>query len=502
MKVKKVGPLLLALALSYSYSNAQDCSVDTIGLCTPGVMETVVIDTVTSSEIDTQGETITEVITTTTTTTTISNEDSGDILDGDNGFVSSSKEGDMDSDWGGQGPASMPSGNSCGELGTDKCAMITGSGNSTSTMGVSGMGTTFIQTVNLSSLSNMPGYGGKANYTIKVNKEDASDRIYMHITGYDGSTSTFSGTDILSESGINSGFASYSGGFDFGGNLTSLIVEIGGRDINLAVGPMFDDVTVNVLYNLVNTIVTEHIQTIETFIALDLGFDDSLVEDFFDNNTVTEDTSGDIIITPVDEPDTEVTVASVEAEINLELELDLAPVVEIDLPTVDVPDVEISEVEIVAEVEASIEAELEEVVEVAPEPEPETVEVEATEPEIVSPEPKAEEPKPEVKTVKPKVKAKPTKKQIKTAAKKVVAKIKPKARYSVEGQTKTLIVMNILADNKTFFNEGRAFTETAGFFSGAALTSKDNVDNFLANLQFIGFNNAQMGAMIDSQYGR
>ena len=56
----------------------------------------------------------------------------------------SSKEGDMDIDWGGQGPASMPSGNSCGELGTDKCAMITGGGNSTSTMGVSGMGTTFI----------------------------------------------------------------------------------------------------------------------------------------------------------------------------------------------------------------------------------------------------------------------------------------------------------------------------------------------------------------------
>ena len=39
-----------------------------------------------------------------------------------------SKEGDMDIDWGGQGPASMPSGSSCGQLGTDKCAMITGSG--------------------------------------------------------------------------------------------------------------------------------------------------------------------------------------------------------------------------------------------------------------------------------------------------------------------------------------------------------------------------------------
>ena len=32
----------------------------------------------------------------------------------------------MDSDWGGQGPASMPTGSGCGALGTDKCASITG----------------------------------------------------------------------------------------------------------------------------------------------------------------------------------------------------------------------------------------------------------------------------------------------------------------------------------------------------------------------------------------
>lgn len=490
--LRKSGLLLLASVLLSSYCNAQDCSVDTIGLCTPGVIETIVIDTVKNSEVDNLGETITEVTTTTTTTTRIINKDSGDILDGDNDFVTSSKEGDMDSDWGGQGPASMPSGNACGELGPDKCAMITGSGNSTSTMGVPGMGTTFKNIIDVSSLS--IDKGGRTNYTIKVNKEDASDRIYMHITGYDGSTSKFSGTDILSEGGVDSGYSSYSGGFDFGGKLTSITVEIGGRDINLAVGPMFDDVTVNVLYNLISTIVTEHIKTIETFIALDLGFNDSLVEDFFDNNTVTEDSSGDIIIAPIDEPDTEVTVASVEAEINLELELDLAPVVEIDLPTVNTPEVEIAEVEIVAEVEASIEAELEEVVEVAPEPE--TVEVKTVEVETV-------EPKPEVKAVvKTKVKAKPTKKQIKTAAKKVIEKIKPKARYSVEGQTKTLIVMNILADNKSFFDEGRAFTQTDGFFSSNAIQSADNVDNFLANLQFIGFNNTQMSAMINSQYGR
>ena len=128
----------------------------------------------------------TEIVTTTTTTTTtttqtVTNENSGDILDGTNGYVNSSKEGDMDIDWGGQGPASMPIGNTCGQLGTDKCAMITGSGNGTSTMGVSGMGTTFIQTVNISDLNISK--GGRTNYTIKVEKQDAQDSIYMHITG-------------------------------------------------------------------------------------------------------------------------------------------------------------------------------------------------------------------------------------------------------------------------------------------------------------------------------
>ena len=93
----------------------------------------------------------------------------------------------MDIDWGGQGPANMPSGSGCYNLGTDKCAQITGSGNSTSTMGVDGMGTTFIQTVDISDLDIE--HGGRTNYSIKVDKRDAQDRIYMHITGKNGSRS-------------------------------------------------------------------------------------------------------------------------------------------------------------------------------------------------------------------------------------------------------------------------------------------------------------------------
>ena len=187
--------LVLWLCLCYSSSKAS-CLVDEAGLCTPGV--TVTEDTqVDITEQDLGTEIVTTTTTTVTTTTeTITNQNSDNILDGSNGYVNSSKEGDMDIDWGGQGPASMPTGNNCYGLGSDKCAAITGSGNSTSTTGVAGMGTTFIQTVDISDLNIQK--GGEVKYSIEVDKQDAQDRIYMHITGLNGSSQVFTGTDIMS----------------------------------------------------------------------------------------------------------------------------------------------------------------------------------------------------------------------------------------------------------------------------------------------------------------
>ena len=137
-----------------------------VGLCDPIVVEEITnVDVVTETINDGTGVTTITTTTTDINTTTVTNETSVDILDSDNGFVPSSKDGKMSIDWGGQGSASMPSGSTCGDLGTDKCAMITGSGNSTSINGVSGMGTTFVQTIDISDLdiSN----GGKTNYSIK-----------------------------------------------------------------------------------------------------------------------------------------------------------------------------------------------------------------------------------------------------------------------------------------------------------------------------------------------
>ena len=102
--------LCILVCLSFS-SKAVDCSTTTVGLCDP-VVEEIILDEVITEEIEFQSDGMLTTTTTETTiqTTTVTNEDSGDLLDGDNNFVTSSKEGDMDIDWGGQGPASMRSG--------------------------------------------------------------------------------------------------------------------------------------------------------------------------------------------------------------------------------------------------------------------------------------------------------------------------------------------------------------------------------------------------------
>jgi len=463
------------LLLASSYSKAE-CLIDHEGLCIPGV--TVTEDTqVDITEEDKGTEIVTTTTTTvTTTTTTVTNEDSGDILDGDNDYVTSKYEGDMDQDWGGQGSANMPTGNSCYGLGSDKCAQITGSGNSTSTMGVSGMGTTFIQTVDISDLQ--IDNGGEVKYTIKVDKQDDQDRIYMHITGLNGTSQVFSGTDILSESGVSTGYQSYNGSFDFGGVLNKVVIEVGGRDINLAVGPLFDDVTVNVFYNVINTIVTQQITTIEEIYYLDI-FDPTeldFVEEVFEYNDISID-DGMIDFSPI-EPDTEeVTMETVEMEIELEMNFDMefTPPPLVDLPS---PEMEMEVPINVETVEAEIEMEIASVEEMpepettAPEPEVKEVDEQPTEKETTEPDSETTEESPveaedsteqeEVQQEETEESEKPVKEPNakEKAATKIVKKIDDKARYDDAAQMKTLIVMQILGNTRSFFDTQSTIVDT------------------------------------------
>jgi hypothetical protein len=324
----------------------------------------------------------------------------------------------------------------------------------------------------------------------------------MHLTGYNGSTSTFSGTDILSESGVNSGYASYTGGFNFGGNLTSLIVEIGGRDINLAIGPMFDDVTVNVLYNVVNTIITESITTIETFIALNIGVGDVVIdiaEDIFEHNDVIE-VDGITTIEPMKGPN-DATYDSVE------LELD-APVIEaIDIKMDTQTQGGDTNVYAEANQEASIEAELEakeepkEVVVVKVKAvKEEVVEVVEVVKEEVVKEEAGEEKKVEKEVVKKQVVKKNTKEQKQKVANKIVKEMGSKGRYDDANQFKTLMIMSVLADNKSFFNNQIALVDTVKLFSDDRVPDGVIDDNNMALFLMRYGADAAMTALLDIQY--
>jgi hypothetical protein len=596
-------PALLFSVFLSSSSKAVDCSTDTVGLCTPTIEE-IIDETVTeTTQYGADGYTVTTETITDTTTTTVTNEDSGNILDGDNNYVSSTKEGDMDSDWGGQGPASMPTGNNCFGLGTDKCASITGSGNSTSTMGVDGMGTTFINTVDISDLD--INYGGKTNYTIKVDKQDAQDRIYMHITGRNGKTNVFSGTDILSESGVTSGFQEYSGGFDFSGTITTLIIEVGGRDINLAIGPLFDDVTVNVLYNTINTIVQQSITSVEMWVAQGGSTETetiTIVENIFEHNDIIEAPDGDMYFEPeFEETDMEMSYEIVEIEMEMEMNFDMD--FEFDMPDIDMPDMEMNmdmaTVEIEMEMEMNMEMDFEmemdmempEPMEMAeidmPEPEmempdmdmdmetpeiemdmdtemPET-DMDMSEPEMepemeVEPEPTTEpepemeepvnEPEPETKAEpepadepseepadepkeemeeepepekgapeadadedqpedmeesedKGEAEEKPVKKpesKKEKAAKKIVKKMGDKGRYDSQNQLKTLIVMQVLGNTKTFFESQQQLNDRAGFFTDESLPDAVISDNNIAGYFLFAGSDGLMNEMVMQQW--
>ena len=451
----------------------------------------------------------------------------------------------MDVDWGGQGPASMPSGNSCYGLGADKCAQITGSGNSTSTMGVDGMGTTFINTIDISELDIEN--GGRTNYTIKIDKQDAQDRIYMHVTGRNGNTNVFSGTDILSESGVTTGFAEYSGGWDFSGAITKIIVEVGGRDINLAIGPLFDDVKINVLYNVVNTIITEHILSVEMWVSYGGSTETEvidIVENIFEHNDVIESPSDDMYFEPeFEEPDMEMSYETVEYEMEMEFdmdfEMDFDMEMDFEMPNIDMEEIEVATIEYEMEMEMELDMpdmdmpepdmEMPEPEMEAPEPETEAPEMEEVkdepieepieEPtEDVAEEPENKESVSETETDedqpedmeepedKGEAEKKPVEKPVKKqeqkekAAKKIVKKMGDKGKYDSANQTKTLIVMQVLGNTKTFFESQQALEDRIGFFTDLTLPDKTISDNNIAGYLLFAGSDGLMNDMIDSQW--
>ena len=525
-------------------ADGTNCASGVIGLCTPGTFESSTETVTETTQTDGTGTTTTTTTTTDTTTTTVTVPETGDLLtDAKVKAMGRNQKfgGDMTKDWGGQGSASIRNGATCGGLGTDKCAEITGSGNNTSTLGQTGMGSTYIQTINMTHASIDPDIerGGQVPWSIRVEKRDASDSIHFRIQKSDGTTSTLLGTETLSAAGANTITNTlFQGNFSFSGAITSLAIEVSGRDINLAIGPLFDDVTVNVIYNVVNTIVTQTITTIEEFVALGT-FDQETIDvatDIFENNNVVETDTG-LSIEPIAEETTETSYASVAAEINTEMvapELQ-APTIEVSVPEPQAVEVQVETQNVETEMQTEMnndditnevsssggmasnedspqegggsvssgeqksEPEPTETAEAEPEEEPQSgpSNVEKKEPEAKTGQPKKVA---EKKTEKPKTKTEKKQEAKQKAASKIVKKMGDKGRYDDSNQLKTLVVMQVLGNTKTFFDNQTQLQDTPGFFDNRTIPDTTISDNNYSAYIMFGGSDAAHNALTKSQY--
>ena len=538
--------VIVMSSASYALSQEADgtnCPSGVSGLCTPGVFESAIETVTETSETSGTGTTTTTTTTTETTTTTVTNPATGDLLT-DQKVQEMGRNnrfgGDMTKDWGGQGAGGIRNGATCGDLGTDKCAELPGSGTFTSTLGQQGIGSTYIQHINMSSIDPDIDRGGQVPWSIRVEKRDASDSIHFRIRKTDGTTTTLLGSETLSAAGANVITNTlFQGNFNFSGAITTLSVEVSGRDVGLAIGPLFDDVTVNVIYNVVNTIVTETITTIEEFVALGT-FDQETIDvatDIFENNNISQNDVGEVTIEPVGpEPQgPEPSYESVEMEMNTEIEMPEIKV-EMDLPPPSA-EVQTSEQNVEAEIEVEMKNDLNDNMASGPEPKAESSqEGGANESDTATEEPKAEsetkvsedsgekegpdsksadvdepedseevevaESKQEEKkeTSKPKTKAEKKQEAKQKAATKIVKKMGDKGRYDDTNQIKTLVVMQVLGNTKSFFDNQLQLQDTPGFFNNDTVPDAVISDNNYAQYLMFGGSDAAHNALTESQY--
>jgi hypothetical protein len=114
--------------------------------------------------------------------------------------------------------------------------------------------------------------------------------------------------------------------------------------------------------------------------------------------------------------------------------------------------------------------------------------------QVAESEQEAEQPS-EVKS-KPKIAAKIKQK----LAKKIMSKVTNKSRYEASSQIRTLVVMNILSENKNFFKEQKLSQGIPGFFSTDSLPDNKIPSNTYAQYYMIGGSDQMHSAIVDSQY--
>jgi hypothetical protein len=86
------------------------------------------------------------------------------------------------------------------------------------------------------------------------------------------------------------------------------------------------------------------------------------------------------------------------------------------------------------------------------------------------------------------------------AAKKIVKKMGDKGRYDSTNQLKTLIVMQVLGDSKTFFDSQKQLVDRQDFFTDYMIPDAKLQNNNIAQWFLFGGSNVKMDEMIMQQW--
>jgi len=251
-------------------------------------------------------------------------------------------------------------------------------------------------------------------------------------------------------------------------------------------GPHFDNPNLTATFDIVSFIETEVINIFTN------------AEIITDNPVVSVEVD---LAPPPPEPEIEVAEVEIEAEFEQQLQAMSAPV-EVAPPPVEFAQVDAAEAPVSEQVEAEIEAELQQEIE-APSQEPVETEPEPAEQETQTaeeePETRQEEPEKEQQQ-KPKVVAKKAVKE--KIAKQIIKRMGSSGRYDSNNQIRTLVVMQVLGDSKSFFKSPVTLQDKPGFFDNARIPDSVITDNNFAQYVLFGGSSAQHNNLVDLQWSR
>ena len=86
------------------------------------------------------------------------------------------------------------------------------------------------------------------------------------------------------------------------------------------------------------------------------------------------------------------------------------------------------------------------------------------------------------------------------AAKKIVKKMGDKGKYDSANQTKTLIVMQVLGDSKTFFDSQKQLVDRQDFFTDYMIPDTKIENNNIAQFYLFAGSDGMMNDMIELQW--